>query len=94
MKSDLGARSDRTMRATIIGSCLTVALAIVGGVWALSGERARALGDIAATRVDVQALVVREADREKRLQILERTSSTMAADVVWIRKALEREYPK
>ena len=59
------------------------ATSILTLVWGVSAERAEVISRINAT-------ITQAADHEARLRVLEKQSNEMAADVRWIRQALEQ----
>lgn len=67
-----------------IAVLVTWSLTVIGAVWAVSAERADTLHELREQRTVA-------ADHEARLRALERQAHEIAADVRWIRQALEQQ---
>ena len=80
----------RTPTPDNLGSRLKIAavligwlLSIVGAVWAAAGDRAQVKAELAAAHAAV-------VDHETRLRAIEGAITSTAADVKWIRQAMEK----
>lgn len=85
---------------TVMTGVIVVMFLVAGFIWSASSIASSVQSNASAVEANQQALSKHEAgnklsfsDHETRLRSMEKTTESMATDVKWIRREMEREHP-